>query len=333
MPRLVTIERHIIDAQKRFPKATGDFSLLLYDIALAGKIIAREVNKAGLVDVLGFTGDTNVHGEEVRKLDEYADSIIYQTMNHTGRLCMMASEEREGVIPIPEKHPCGHYVLLYDPLDGSSNIDANVSIGTIFSIYKKISKGERGSLEDCLQKGSEQVAAGYILYGASTMLVFSAGLGVQGFTYDPSVGEFLLSHPDIQTPKRGKVYSTNEGHSSGWDDGIRHYIEYLKTDKNATGKAYSSRYIGSMVADFHRNLVYGGIFLYPGDKVNPDGKLRLMYEANPMAFLVENAGGAATTGHERILDIQPESIHQTTPLIMGSADDVREAERFIRGKQ
>jgi fructose-1,6-bisphosphatase I len=329
MSRLVTIERHIIETQKQFPHATGDFSSLMYDIALAAKIIASEVNKAGLAEWMGYTGDTNVHGEEVRKLDEYADSIIYKTMDHTGRLCVMASEEREDIIPIPDKFPCGHYVLLYDPLDGSSNIDANVSIGTIFSIYRKISSGERGTLEDCLQPGREQVAAGYIVYGSSTMLVLTTGEQVTGFTYDPAIGEFLLSHPNITIPQRGKIYSVNEGYSNLWDVPTRQYVNYLKTIDDTTGRPYSGRYIGSLVADFHRNLLYGGIYLYPADSKHSEGKLRLLYEANPLAFIAEHAGGAATNGNRPILDIKPESIHQRTPLIIGSADDVEEAQKFI----
>lgn len=333
IPKLVTIERHITETQRKFPHATGEFSALLNDIALAAKIISREVNKAGLVDVLGFTGETNIHGEQVQKLDEYADSVIFRALDHTGRLCVMASEEQEDIIPIPERFPCGKYALLYDPLDGSSNIDANVSIGTIFSIYRKISPGERGLLEDCLQKGTKQVAAGYVIYGSSTMLVFTTGNGVHGFTYDPSVGEFLLSHDNIKTPKRGKIYSVNEGNYERWDDSTRNYINYLKQSDKETNRPYSSRYIGSLVADFHRNLLYGGIFLYPGDKKNPKGKLRLMYEANPLSLIVEHAGGYASDGYQNILEIQPESIHQKTPLIIGSYEDVKEAEEFIQGKR
>ncbi|MFQ5825265.1 MAG: class 1 fructose-bisphosphatase [bacterium] len=333
IPKLVTIERHITETQRKFPQATGEFSALLNDIALAAKVIAREVNKAGLVDVLGFTGETNIHGEQVQKLDEYADSIIFKALDHTGRLCVMASEEQPNIIPIPEHLPCGKYALLYDPLDGSSNIDANVSIGTIFSIYRKISSGERGSLEDCLQQGMEQVAAGYIIYGSSTMLVFTTGNGAHGFTYDPSVGEFLLSHDTIKIPKRGKIYSVNEGNSERWEEGTKKYINYVKQMDKETNRPYSSRYIGSLVADFHRNLLYGGIFLYPADKKNPKGKLRLMYEANPLAFIVEQAGGYASDGQQRILDIHPEFIHQRTPLIIGSYENVKTAEAFIQGKR
>jgi fructose-1,6-bisphosphatase I len=330
MPRLITIERHIIEQQKNFPAATGDFSALLYDMAFAAKVISRDVRKAGLVDILGFTGAENVQGEQVRKLDEFADDVIFRALDHTGRLCCMASEEREEFIPIPDEFACGHYALCYDPLDGSSNIDANVSIGTIFSIQRKISKGPRGSLEDLLQPGSKQVGAGYIIYGSSTIMVYTAGQGVYGFTLDPTVGEFLLSHPNIQTPTRAKIYSVNEGNTSNWNAGTKRYIEHLKTPDKASGRPYSSRYVGSLVADFHRNLLYGGIFLYPADKKSPNGKLRLLYEANPLGFIAEQAGGAASNGGQRILDIQPTALHQRTPLIIGSAEDVREAETFLR---
>jgi fructose-1,6-bisphosphatase I len=330
MPRLITIERHIIEQQKNFPAATGDFSALLYDMAFAAKVISRDVRKAGLVDILGFTGAENVQGEQVRKLDEFADDVIFRALDHTGRLCCMASEEREEFIPIPDEFACGHYALCYDPLDGSSNIDANVSIGTIFSIQRKISKSERGGLEDLLQPGHKQVGAGYIIYGSSTIMVYTAGQGVYGFTLDPTVGEFLLSHPNIQTPTRAKIYSVNEGNTSNWNAGTKRYIEHLKTPDKASGRPYSSRYVGSLVADFHRNLLYGGIFLYPADKKSPNGKLRLLYEANPLGFIAEQAGGAASNGGQRILDIQPTALHQRTPLIIGSAEDVREAETFLR---
>ena len=329
---LITIERHIIEQQKEYPQATGEFSALLYDIAFAAKVISREVNKAGLVDILGASGRENVQGEQVMKLDEFANEVIYKAMDHTGRLACMASEEEEEVIPIPNQFKAGKYVLLYDPLDGSSNIDVNVSIGTIFSIHRKVSTGERGTLEDCLQPGYKQVAAGYVIYGSSTMLVYTAGNGVFGFTLDPSVGEFLLSHNHIQIPKKGSIYSVNEGNYYKWDKNIQRYIDYLKTPDKATKRPYKSRYIGSLVADFHRNLLYGGIFLYPADASNPSGKLRLLYEANPMAFIVEQAGGAASDGYRRILDIEPKELHQRTPLIIGSYEDVRMAEAFIQGK-
>lgn len=331
--KLVTIERHIMETQRQFPHATGEFSALLYDIALAAKIIAREVNKAGLLDVAGVTGQTNIHGEEVQKLDEYADRVIQNAMDHTGRIGVMASEEHEDIIPIPEEYESGKYVFMYDPLDGSSNIDANVSIGTIFSIFRKISDGPGGCMDDCLQPGAQQLAAGYIIYGSSTMMVVTTGNGVHGFTLDPTVGEFLLSHRSIKIPKRGKIYSVNEGNFDRWNAETRKYISYLKQTDPETNRPYSSRYIGSLVADFHRNLLYGGIFLYPADKKNTKGKLRLMYEANPLALIVERAGGYASNGDDRILDIEPESIHQRTPLIIGSRDDVKEAEDFWRGKR
>lgn len=333
MPRLITIERHIIDHQKKFPAATGDFSAILYDIAFAAKVISRDVRRAGLTAILGYTGTENVQGEQVRKLDEFADDVIFRALDHTGRLCCMASEEREDFIPIPKRFTCGHYALLYDPLDGSSNIDANVSIGTIFSIQRKISPGERGALEDLLQPGYQQVGAGYVIYGSSTIMVYTAGMGVYGFTLDPTVGEFLLSHPDIRIPTRGKIYSVNEGNTANWNAGTRRYIEHLKTADKASGRPYSTRYVGSLVADFHRNLLYGGIFLYPADKKSPSGKLRLLYEANPLAFIVEQAGGAASNGRERILEVQPVELHQRTPLIIGSVDDVREAEKFLQEPQ
>jgi fructose-1,6-bisphosphatase I len=244
----------------------------------------------------------------------------------------MASEENDEIIPIPEQFPKGKYVLLFDPLDGSSNIDANVSIGTIFSIHRKKTDGENGTLEDCLQKGADQVAAGYIIYGSSTMLVITTGQGVNGYTLDPSVGEFILSHIDIKTPSNGKIYSANEGNSKFWDEGTRNYIDYLKEKDPATGRPYSLRYIGSLVADFHRNLLYGGIFLYPTDYKDPDkpkAKLRLLYEASPLAFIVEQAGGIATTGKENIMDIVPTELHQRVPLIIGSKEDVLMYQKFI----
>ena len=328
----MSVQRHIIEQERHFPKATGNLTGLLMDLIYAAKIISREVNKAGIVDILGLTGTENIHGEKVKKLDEYANDRLFKAMDHGGHLCIMASEERDEVIQIPEKFPKGNYVLLFDPLDGSSNIDANVSIGTIFSIHRKKTDGENGTLEDCLQKGSEQVAAGYIIYGSSTMLVFTTGQGVNGYTLDPSVGEFILSHIGIKTPSKGKIYSTNEGNARFWDEGTKKYINYLKEKDSATDRPYSLRYIGSLVADFHRNLLYGGIFLYPTDYKDPDkpkAKLRLLYEASPMAFIVEQAGGMATTGKENIMDIVPTELHQKVPLIIGSKEDVLTYLKFI----
>lgn len=325
-----TLARHIYEEERKYPEATGELSDLLHDLSLAAKVISLEVNKAGLVDILGFTGSSNVHGEEVKKLDVYAHDMLIKAMDHGGHLCVMASEEDEDIIHIPPEFYIGKYVLLFDPLDGSSNIDANVSIGTIFSIYRRISPGNGpGTLEDCLQPGFKQVAAGYIIYGSSTIFVYTAGNGVHGFTLDPSFGEFILSHPNIRTPKKGKIYSINEGNYLYWHPGLKKYIKWLQEEDKSTGRPYSSRYIGSMVADIHRNLLYGGIFMYPADIRNPNGKLRLMYECNPMAFIVEQAGGRASDGKRRILEIQPEKLHQRVPIFIGSEEDVLMVEKFL----
>jgi len=331
--KIVTIERHIIEGERAHPGATGDFSALLRDLTLAFKVIWREVSKAGLVNILGLTGKKNVHGEEVKKLDEFADDTIYRAMDHGGHLCVMASEENEDVLQIPDNYPTGKYVLLYDPLDGSSNIDALVTIGTIFSIYRRVTPKGKGTLQDCLQPGYKQIAAGYCVYGSSTMLVYTTGDGTHGFTFDPSIGEFLLSHENIKIPKRGKIYSVNEGNYRWWHNGMKNYVKYLQEEDKETKRPYSARYIGSMVADVHRTLLYGGIFMYPGDTRNPNGKLRLMYEANPMSFIVEQAGGRSSDGDKRILDLQPESLHQRTPLFIGSEEDVCIAEEFLQGKR
>ena len=327
--KVVTIERHIIDGERKHPGATGHFSNVLRDLTLAIKIIWREVNKAGLVNILGATNKENVHGEIVKKMDEYANDTIFRAMDHGGHLCVMASEENEDIVLIPEQFPKGKYVLLYDPLDGSSNIDANVSIGTIFSLYKRVSQNGNGNLNDCIQPGYKQIAAGYVVYGSSTMLVYTTGDGVHGFTLDPSIGEFLLSHENIKIPTRGKIYSVNEGNYTYWHDGVKKYIKHLQEEDKDSSRPYSGRYIGSLVADFHRTLLYGGIFLYPGDKKNKNGKLRLMYEANPLSMIVENAGGKSTNGRKRILDIIPEKLHQRTPLFIGSLEDVKMCETFV----
>jgi fructose-1,6-bisphosphatase I len=324
--KIKTVQQHILDEERLHPGATGDFTALLTSLTLSAKIISREVNKAGLVKILGETGSINVHGESVQKLDEFAQHTICSAMGHNGHLCVMASEESENIIPIPGAKK-GKYVLMFDPLDGSSNIDVNASIGTIFSIHRRVTNhSPDGRLEDCLQKGIDQIAAGYFIYGSSTMIVYTTGHGVYGFTLDPSLGEFLLSHENIRTPTRGRIYSINEGNMHSWDEGTRRYIDYVKDQQKDRGHPYSLRYIGSLVADFHRNLLKGGIFLYPG----PKGKLRLLYEAAPLAMVVEQAGGAASTGSERVLDIQPMSLHQRVPLIIGSRDDVREYNRFYR---
>ena len=325
MSKITTVQQHILDQERLYPSATGDFTALLTSLTVAAKIISREVNKAGLAKIIGETGETNIQGEKVQKLDEFSQDTITRTMGHSGHVCVMASEESEDIIPIPDGGTHGKYVLMFDPLDGSSNIDVNASIGTIFSVHRKISKGNGdGSLEDCLQKGTDQLAAGYFIYGSSTMMVYTTGQGVHGFTLDPSLGEFLLSHENIRTAPRGKIYSINEGNASQWDTGTRKYIDHVKSVDKADGRPYSLRYVGSLVADFHRNLLKGGIFLYPG----PKGKLRLLYEAAPLAMIVEQAGGAATTGDKRILDIEPTSLHQRVPLIIGSEKDVVQYQDF-----
>ena len=333
--KVITIQRHIVEQERLFPKATGDFTGLLWDLTLAAKTISREVNKAGLAEILGLTGEVNIHGEAVKKLDMYANERICRSTDHGGHLCIMASEENEDVIPIPDEFPRGKYVLMFDPLDGSSNIDANVSVGTIFSIYRRKTTGKEATVEDCLRKGTEQVAAGYIVYGSSTMMVYTTGQGVHGFTLDPSIGEFLLSHENIKIPSKGKIYSINEGNTNTWDEGTKKYTAYLKENDSSTGRPYALRYIGSLVADFNRNLLYGGIFLYPADYKDPKkpkAKLRLLYEANPLAFIVEQAGGMASTGKERILDIQATELHQKVPLVIGSKEDVLTYERFFNHK-
>ncbi len=328
---VVTIERHIIEQERRHPEATGAFTGLLYEIALAAKMIARDVNMAGLIDILGGTDRTNVHGEEVKKLDEWANDVIFRALDHGGYLCCMASEECEDIVPIPEAFPAGHYVLLYDPLDGSSNIDANVSIGTIFSVQRKISKGPRGSLEDCLQPGRRQVGAGYVVYGSSTMLVYTTGAGVHGFTLDPSIGEFVLSHPNMRFPEQPqRIYSVNEGNYLRWSDGQKRLVDHLKGLDGRNSRPFSLRYIGSLVADFHRTLLYGGLFMYPADGKNTQGKLRLLYEAAPLSFISELAGGCGSDGERNILDIQPSELHQRTPLYLGSKEHVALAESFLR---
>ena len=319
---VVTIERFIMEQERLHPEATGELSNLLYDICLAAKIITRNVRRAGLTEILGAAGSLNVQGEEQQNLDVFANEAVRHAVQHTGRICVMASEEDPEPIPVPAEFKAGKYVLLYDPLDGSTNIDVNVSIGTIFSIHRRISKkGGPGNLADCLQPGRKQVAAGYILYGSSTMLVYTTGQGVHGFTLDPSIGEFLLSHPDIRTPDVGTYYSVNESHWNKWTPAVQRVVQAFKNG-DGTVQPRNARYIGSLVADFHRNMMSGGIFLYPGDVRAPQGKLRLLYEAAPLALLVQQAGGAATDGRKPILDIAPTALHQRTPLVIGSKADV-----------
>lgn len=332
--KIVTIERHIFEKQtKYYPEATGIFTSLLYDIALAAKMISRETNRAGLADILGETDGENVHGEQQQKLDIFADETIYRMNDHTGRLAAMASEEHEDILSIPPHYDTGKYVLLYDPLDGSSNIDVNVSVGTIWSIHRKITTGEQGTMEDMLQPGRNLVAAGYVLYGSSTMLVYTTGYGVHGFTLDNSVGEFLLSHDNIRIPEKATYYSCNHSYEKYWTPGVRRYVKWLQGIYGEGQKPIGNRYIGSMVADFHRNLLKGGVFLYPGTLENrkkPYGKLRLMYEAQALGFIAEQAGGYASDGVGPIRDIVPHTLHQRTPVFIGNRGLVEKAEEFIR---
>jgi fructose-1,6-bisphosphatase I len=315
-----TLTRFLIEKQREFKSATGDFTGLLSEITTAAKIISREVNKAGLINILGYDGGINVHGEKTQKLDVFANETFLKVLSHTGHLIGIASEEMEGIYQIPDPYPRGKYALVLDPLDGSSNIDVNITIGSIFGIYRRKSAGPMATMEDFLQPGKDLICGGYIVYGSSTMMVYSTGYGVHGFTLDPGIGEFLLSHENLQTPSSGKTYSANESNAANWQEGLRKFIEEAKAD------GYTSRYVGSLVADFHRNLLKGGIFLYPADRKSPKGKLRLLYEAVPLAFVAHEASGGASDGERSILEIQPESLHQRTPLIIGSREDVKRAE-------
>ncbi|MCA1932666.1 MAG: class 1 fructose-bisphosphatase [Calditerrivibrio sp.] len=326
---VTNLSRFLLEEQRLFPEATGDFTLILEQIAFAAKIISREVNKAGIVNILGKADSSNVHGEEQQKLDVYANEKMIQALDHTGKICAMASEEVDDVIDIPSKYPKGKYVVVFDPLDGSSNIDVNISIGTIFAVYKRISPEGSGCKKDFMQPGRNLVASGYVIYGSSTMFVYTTGRGVNGFTLDPSVGEFLLSHYNMKTPNEGGIYSINEANYHKWDERIKKFVEHIKNIKE---RQYTSRYIGSLVADFHRNLLKGGVFLYPGDTKNPRGKLRLLYEANPLAFIIEQAGGKAIDGENNILDIVPDNLHQKTPLIIGSKFEVELFQKYWTGE-
>lgn len=327
-PLGTTLERHLLDRQRRMPDATGDFTGLFQQISLAAKIIGSRVSNAGLSGILGRTGRVNVQGEAVQKLDAFANNTIVSTVEAGGHVCVMGSEEVDGPIPIPEQYPKGKYVLQFDPLDGSGNIDINASIGTIFSIHRRKTAGDgSGTLEDLLQRGRDIIAAGYIVYGSSNMFVYSTGDAVDGFTYDPGVGEFFLSHPNMCMPERGSTYSINEGNYHRWDEGVRQWVDWIKAPHDGR-QAYSLRYIGAMVADIHRTLLRGGVFVYPADEKNSNGKLRLLYEAAPMAFLAEAAGGAASTGAGPILDVVPKELHQRTPVFIGSRADVEDATKF-----
>lgn len=328
MSKLITLHEFIITKQKDFPFASGELSRLLNDISLAAKIVSNDVRKAGLVDhILGAQGGQNVQGEEQQKLDVVADQAFIRAFQNGGEVCGIASEENDDFLAFDSQAAQNaNYVVLFDPLDGSSNIDVNVSIGTIFSIYRRVSPvGTPASLQDMLQPGTAQVAAGYVLYGSSTILVYTTGKGVNGFTLDPSIGEFFLSHPDLKMPENGRLYSVNEGNLLDFDAQLRVYLAYCQSNDNQTGKPYSGRYIGSLVADFHRNLIKGGIYIYPAVPSAPQGRLRLLYECNPLAFIAEQAGGLATDGKERILDIQPKALHQRVGFYIGSKNMVEKA--------
>ncbi|MCL1890199.1 MAG: class 1 fructose-bisphosphatase [Desulfovibrionaceae bacterium] len=333
MAHQVTVTEHMLWHQIKSPAATGVFTQLLVDLIISAKLIARSVSKAGLLDILGETGEVNVQGEKVQKLDEYADSVMIHRMQRSGTLCLMASEEHGEMIAVDSQFRRGDYILIFDPLDGSSNIDVNVNVGTIFSILRRMSPSDQeATIDDILQEGCRQVGAGYFLYGPSSMMVYSTGQGVHGFTLDPSVGEFLLSHPYMQIPSQGKIYSANDGNYNLWDEKTRAASDYFKSDKNRISAPYSLRYVGSLVADFHRTLLYGGVFMYPAGRKSSgkyEGKLRLMCEASPLAFLAEQAGGRATDGCRRILEIKPQSLHQRVPLFIGSANDVDDIMQFL----
>lgn len=335
MSKVVTLNEFILDRQDDFPFATGELSRLLNDIALASKIVNRDVNRAGLVDILGAQGNTNVQGEEQQKLDVIADEAFIKAFENGGEVCGIASEENDDFVAFEsEAAKNGKYVVLFDPLDGSSNIDVNVSIGTIFSIYRRKSEvGTKATLEDMLQKGTEQVAAGYVIYGSSTMLVYTTGNGVNGFTLDPSIGEFCLSHPDIKAPETGRLYAINEGNLNRCHPGLKDYCEYVRQDDATTGRPYSGRYIGSLVADVHRNLIKGGVYVYPSTTNSPEGKLRLIYECNPLAFIIEQAGGLATDGKDRIMEMEPSRLHQRVGYYAGSKQMVEKIHECLRAAE
>jgi fructose-1,6-bisphosphatase I len=331
MKRLITLTEFIIDRQAEIPSATGEFSRILNDIGIAAKFVNREVNKAGLADILGLEDNVNVQGEQQKKLDVFANDQFIAALKAGGQCAAIASEENDEIIildnPISNK---ARYVVAIDPLDGSSNIESNVSIGTVFSIYRRITEpGAPATVEDLLQPGTDLLASGYIIYGSSTMLVYTTGHGVNGFTLDPSVGLFILSHPGIRYPNAGTIYSVNESNYMSFPEGVKEYIRYCHEEDKASNRPYITRYIGSMVADIHRNLLVGGIFLYPGTKKNPNGKLRLLYECKPIAFIAEQAGGKASNGTKRILEIHPSSVHERSPLFVGPADMVEKIEEFL----
>lgn len=329
-----TLGEFIIENQASFKYTSGELSRLINSIRLAAKVVNHEVNKAGLVDIIGAAGDTNVQGEDQQKLDVYANTTFIQTLINRNIVCGIASEEEDDFITINSKdeNHQNKYVVLIDPLDGSSNIDVNVSVGTIFSVYRRVTPvGTPVQMEDFLQKGNQQVAAGYVIYGTSTMLVYTTGHGVNGFTLNPAIGSYYLSHPNMQFPENGRIYSVNEGNYLDFPQGIKNYIKYCQEEEG--DRPYTSRYIGSLVSDFHRNMIKGGIYLYPRGSRNPNGKLRLLYECNPMAFLAEQANGKASDGFTRILDIEPTELHQRVPFICGSKQMVDKCEEFMRAAE
>jgi len=329
MNKVTTLAEFIIERQIEFPGASGELSRLLTAIRLAAKIVNREVNKAGLVDIIGAFGQENIQGEEQQKLDVFANDTFLNALQAQGEVCAVASEENdEAIIFSDERSKNGKYIIMMDPLDGSSNIDVNVSIGTIFSIYERLGDGPITN-DDFMQDGTKQIAAGYVIYGSSTMLVYTTGHGVNGFTLDPSIGVFCLSHPNMKIPSGGKIYSVNEGNLNHCPEGVKRYIEYCQSDDNDQGKPYTARYIGSLVADLHRNLIKGGVYIYPSTHAAPNGKLRLLYECNPMSFIIEQAGGKAIDGKTRIMEIQPTELHQRVPYFVGSTEMVNKAQEFM----
>lgn len=332
MKELITLGEFVISRQKEYPEATGDLSQIFGALRLASRLVHREINKAGIADITGAAGNENIQGEQQQKLDVYANDKFKAALAARGLVCGIASEEEDDYVEFDSELSSGSkYVLLMDPLDGSSNIDVNVSVGTIFSIYRRKSPVDGPvELEDFLQPGVEQVAAGYVIYGSSTMLVYTTGKGVHGFTYDPSIGVFYLSHPDMKIPEDGLTYSINEGNYIKFPQGVKKYIKYCQEEDKATNRPYRSRYIGSLVADFHRNMLKGGIFIYPSYSGNPNGKLRLLYECNPIAFIAEQAGGLASDGEKRIMELKPTELHQRVPFFVGSKNMIENAESFMR---
>jgi fructose-1,6-bisphosphatase I len=336
MAKGITLTEYILAKQKEMPEATGAFTALLAELAVAAKIIAQKVNKANLTEDLGFVGSENVDEEHFQRLVEFANTTIVNRVSHIGHLACMASKTNTDIIPIPPRYAKGDYILIFDPLGGVTNIDVHIDVGTVFSILKKADSSDMSLLRSVLQPGLRQVAAGYFIYGSSTMMVYTTGAGVHGFTLEPRIGEFLLSHENIRIPEKGKTYSVNEGNYYFWEEKVQNLVEYFKTPDIKTGRPYTLRYTGSFVADVHRNLLKGGIHMYPADSkdpMKPYGKLMLMCEVNPLALVVEQAGGAASTGTERALQVDPQHLHQRVPIFIGSSDDVGLAEEFMQGKR